>query len=48
MEFLVWFNFNIIYVKGKTNLVTDALSRYFENDHWDESHDESQYVNVDA
>ena len=25
MEFLVWFNYNITYVKGKMNLVADAL-----------------------
>ena len=48
MEFLTWFDFDITYVKGETNLVADALSRYYENDQWDESHDEAQYVNADA
>jgi hypothetical protein len=48
MEFLARFDFDITYVKGETNLVADALSRYFENDHWDDSYDESQYVNADA
>ena len=48
MEFLARFDINITYVKGETNLVADALSRYYENDVWDESHDISQYVNADA
>jgi hypothetical protein len=48
MEFLACFNFDITYVKGEMNLVADALSRYFENNHWDEVHDGSHYVNTDA
>jgi len=47
MEFLVRFDYDITYVKGETNLVADALSRYHENDHWDEATDKSQYVNAD-
>jgi len=47
MEFLARFDYNITYVKGKMNLVADALSRYHENDHWDKATDESQYVNAD-
>ena len=47
MEFLVRFNYDITYVKGETNLVADALSRYYENDEWDESSDGSLYVNAD-
>lgn len=48
MEFLARFDIDITYVKGETNLVADALSRYFENDTWDESHEPSHYVSVDA
>ena len=48
MEFLARFNFDITYVKGETNLVADALSRYYENDNWDESYEASQYVNADS
>jgi hypothetical protein len=48
IEFLMWFDFDITYVKGKTNLVADALSRYYESDNWDESQDAPQYVNADA
>lgn len=44
MEFLARFDFDITYVKGETNLVADALSRYYENDQWDESHEAFQYV----
>jgi len=48
MEFLARFDYDITYVKGETNLVADALSRYYENDEWDESPDGSLYVNADT
>ena len=48
MEFLACFDFNIIYIKGETNLVADALSRNYENDTCDELYNASQYVNANA
>ena len=48
MEFLMHFDLNITYVKGDTNLVADVLSRYYESDTRDKSHDDSQYVNIDT
>jgi hypothetical protein len=48
MEFLTRFDYDITYVKGETNLVADALFRYYENDQWTESSDKPQYVTADA
>ena len=48
MEFLARFDFDIVYIKGETNLVADALSRYYESDLWNKQQDVAQYVNVDA
>ena len=48
MEFLARFDYDIMYVKGETNLVADTLSRYYESDNWDEMKDTPQYVNTDA
>jgi hypothetical protein len=48
MEFLERFNYEIIYVKGETNVVADALSRYYHSDEWDEHHVPEQYVDADS
>jgi len=48
MEFLVRFDYEITYVKGESNLVADALSRYYESNNWDEKYEASQYVSADA
>jgi hypothetical protein len=48
MEFLTRFDYEIMYIKGETNLVADALSQYYESDNWDEAHDASQYVSTDT
>ena len=37
-----------MYIKGKTNLVADTLSRYYESDQWDEQQNTAQYINVDS
>ena len=48
MEFLARFDYDITYVRGETNLVADALSRYYENDQWTEPSDKPRYVTADA
>lgn len=48
MEFLTWFNYDITYVKGKINLVANVLSKYYENNNWEESNEHTSYVNADS
>ena len=48
MEFLMRFDFEIIYIKGESNLVADALSQYYESDLWNEQPDTAQYINMDS
>jgi hypothetical protein len=48
MEFLAQFDYDITYVKGETNLVADALLRYYENDNWDKLNEHVPYINADA
>jgi RNase H-like domain found in reverse transcriptase len=47
MEFLTQFDFDIIYIKGETNLVADTLSRYYKSDQWDKWPSTTQYINAD-
>jgi hypothetical protein len=44
MEYLLHFNFDIYYVKGNLNKVTDALSRYYQFNNWDEAPLVQHYV----
>jgi hypothetical protein len=48
MEYLSWFDFDIQYIKGELNKGADCLSRYYENDEWDEVHESHHYVNADV
>ena len=48
MEFLTQFDFEIMYIKGETNLVADVLLRYYKSDQWDKWPSAAQYVNVDS
>jgi hypothetical protein len=48
MDFLSRFDTDIKYVKGSLNKVADALSRYYANDTWYDTHPQSDYVNADV
>ncbi|KAI0047077.1 hypothetical protein FA95DRAFT_1467649, partial [Auriscalpium vulgare] len=48
MEYLSRFNYEIVYMKGDSNKVTDCLSRYYEGDDGDEDVPVHEYVNADA
>ncbi|KAJ8482182.1 hypothetical protein ONZ51_g5522 [Trametes cubensis] len=47
-EFLARFQYDITYIPGKLNKVADCLSRYYENDNFDEPVNEWDYVNADV
>ena len=47
-QYLGRFDHEIIYVKGETNKVADALSRYYLTDRVDEVHPSHIYVNADV
>ena len=46
IEYLSRFDFDIRYVKGISNKVVDALSRYYESDTLNEIHQSHEYVNA--
>lgn len=46
-EYLGRFDFRFQYIEGKTNIVSDALSRYHEEDGADDVVPTSEYVNAD-
>jgi hypothetical protein len=47
-EYLSRFKYNVMHVPGVTNKVADCLSRYYENDRFDEIHESHHYVNADV
>src|SRR6516164_4772842 len=47
-EYLLRFDFDICYIKGKLNKVVDALSRYYEQDSWEDAPLVHHYVFTDA
>jgi hypothetical protein len=48
MEYLLCFNLDIRYVKGKLNKVADALSHYYQFDSWDDAPLVQHYVFADV
>jgi len=47
-EYLSHFKYKIMHVPGVTNKVVDCLSRYYENDRYDEIHESHHYVSADV
>src|ERR1700676_1679482 len=47
-EYLSRFKYEIMHVPGVTNKVADCLSRYYENDRYDEIHESHHYVSADV
>ena len=47
MEYLSQFDFEIMYVKGKENIVADSLLQYYKSDTADDKHPNYVYVSAD-
>jgi len=47
-EFLLQFNYTLVYTKGSTNKVIDTLSHYYMNDTSGEKHNLTNYINADV
>jgi hypothetical protein len=48
MDYMSRFDFDITYVKGELNKIADCLSRYFESDATNETHEVHKYVRADT
>ena len=48
MDYLSRFDFDITYVKGEYNKVADCLSRYYESDNTNDTHDYHEFVRADV
>src|SRR6202142_2458134 len=47
-EFLLRFQYNLVYTKGSSNKIADVLSHYYMNDKPDEIQPTDDYVNIDV
>jgi hypothetical protein len=47
-EYLSRFKYEVMHVPGEQNKVADCLSRYYENDRFDEVHEPHEYVTSDV
>jgi RNase H-like domain found in reverse transcriptase len=47
-KYLSRFKYEVMHIPGEQNKVADCLSRYYENDRYDEVHEPYQYVSADV
>ena len=47
-EYLSRFKYEVMHVPGEQNKIADCLSRYYENDRYDEVHEPHNYVSADV